>query len=95
MLAWLDKFKQVGDVAVNFDPQHAALPWAGIRLLLEVSREHTRPSDLFLPLKCSMMALSSVKGRSGDEGMGMGRWGWGDGNRPASTREMAHFYGSQ
>jgi hypothetical protein len=35
-LAWLDKFKQIGDVAVNFDPHHAALPWAGVRFLLEV-----------------------------------------------------------
>ena len=33
---WLDKFKQVGDVAANADPMHAGLPWAGIRLLLEV-----------------------------------------------------------
>jgi hypothetical protein len=38
-LAWLDKFKQVGDVAVNFDPHHAALPWAGVRLMLEVCRD--------------------------------------------------------
>ncbi len=28
VLAWLDKFTQVGDVAVKFDPLHAALPWA-------------------------------------------------------------------
>lgn len=33
---WLDRFKAVGDVAVNADPVHAGLPWAGIRLLLEV-----------------------------------------------------------
>jgi hypothetical protein len=36
ILAWLDKFKQVGDVAVQYDPQHFALPWAGVRFLLEV-----------------------------------------------------------
>ena len=29
-------FKEIGDVAVQFDPTHAALPWAGIRLLLQV-----------------------------------------------------------
>jgi hypothetical protein len=34
---WLDRFKQVGDVASNVDPVHVGLPWAGIRLLLEVS----------------------------------------------------------
>ena len=35
-LTLLDKFKQIGDVAVNFDPVHAALPWAGVRFLLQV-----------------------------------------------------------
>lgn len=33
---WLDRFKAVGDVAINADPVHAGLPWAGIRLLLQV-----------------------------------------------------------
>ena len=36
VMQWLDRFKQVGDIAVNADPIHAGLPWAGIRLLLEV-----------------------------------------------------------
>jgi hypothetical protein len=35
----IDIFKQVGDAAVQYDPVHAALPWAGIRFVLEV-REH-------------------------------------------------------
>lgn len=34
---WLDRFKAVGDIAVNAAPIYAGLPWAGIRLLLEVS----------------------------------------------------------
>lgn len=33
---WLDRFKPVGDVVANVDPIHVGLPWAGIRLLLEV-----------------------------------------------------------
>lgn len=36
IIVWVDKFKQVGDIAVNFDPVHASLPWAGIRFFLEV-----------------------------------------------------------
>lgn len=36
VILWLDRFKHVGDIAVNVDPIHAGLPWAGIRLLLEV-----------------------------------------------------------
>jgi hypothetical protein len=33
---WLEKVKQVGDIVTSFDPVHAALPWAGARLLLTV-----------------------------------------------------------
>jgi hypothetical protein len=36
IIFWLSKFKEVGDVAVNFDPMHASLPWAGVRFLLQV-----------------------------------------------------------
>jgi len=36
VVRWLDRFKQVGDIAANVDPMHAGLPWAGIRFLLEV-----------------------------------------------------------
>lgn len=35
---WLEKVQQVGDAIVQFDPVHAALPWAGARFLLMVSR---------------------------------------------------------
>lgn len=33
----LNKFVAVGDVAVSFDPVHAALPWAAVRFVLVVS----------------------------------------------------------
>lgn len=36
VINWLNKFKAVGDIIVQFDPIHAALPWAGFRLLLQV-----------------------------------------------------------
>lgn len=36
IVVWLEKFQAIGDVAVNFDPMHAALPWAGVRFLLQV-----------------------------------------------------------
>ena len=36
IVKWIDIFKQVGDAAVQYDPVHAALPWAGIRFLLQV-----------------------------------------------------------
>ncbi|KAI1526347.1 hypothetical protein PtrSN001A_009972 [Pyrenophora tritici-repentis] len=37
IIRWVDTFKQVGDAAVQYDPGHASLPWAGIRFLLQVA----------------------------------------------------------
>lgn len=34
---WIDIFKQVGDVVVQYNPMHAALPWAGIRFVLQIA----------------------------------------------------------
>lgn len=36
ILQWVEKYKPVGDIAMQYDPVHAALPWAGIRFLLQV-----------------------------------------------------------
>ncbi|KAL8953349.1 MAG: hypothetical protein Q9222_000811 [Ikaeria aurantiellina] len=35
MVSWINKFKEVGDVAVYYDPAHAALPWAAVRFVLQ------------------------------------------------------------
>lgn len=37
IIRWVEYFKVVGDVAVQYDPIHASLPWAGVRFLLKVS----------------------------------------------------------
>ena len=36
LIGWIAKFKEVGDIAVQYDPVHAALPWAGVRFILLV-----------------------------------------------------------
>ncbi|KAI0126034.1 hypothetical protein BJ170DRAFT_458596 [Xylariales sp. AK1849] len=36
IVVWLNRFKEVGDVAVSFDPTHAALPWAAFRFVLQI-----------------------------------------------------------
>ena len=36
MVMWIRKFQEVGDMAVQYDPVHAALPWAGVRFFLQV-----------------------------------------------------------
>lgn len=42
IIRWIDIFKQVGDAAAQYDPVHTALPWAGIRFVLQVrvARSH-------------------------------------------------------
>lgn len=39
MANWVKKFVAVGDMAVQYDPVHAALPWAAVRFFLQVGRE--------------------------------------------------------
>ncbi|KAJ4181013.1 hypothetical protein NW755_011305 [Fusarium falciforme] len=34
-ITWLNKFKEVGDIIVQYDPGHAALPWAATRFILQ------------------------------------------------------------
>ena len=36
ILRWVDTFKRIGDIIAQYDPLHAALPWAGFRFLLQV-----------------------------------------------------------
>jgi hypothetical protein len=36
VISWIQKFKDIGDIVVQYDPSHAALPWSGIRFLLQV-----------------------------------------------------------
>jgi len=33
---WINKFIAIGDTIVQYDPGHAALPWAAVRLVLQV-----------------------------------------------------------
>ena len=36
IVVWINRFKEIGDIVVQYDPGHAALPWAGLRFLLVV-----------------------------------------------------------
>ncbi len=40
LVKWLQRFKEIGDIAVQYDSVHAALPWAGVRFLIEVRYVH-------------------------------------------------------
>ena len=50
MVKSVNKFKEIGDVAVQYDPSHAALPWVGVRMVLQVrgSLRTTRFADFNL-----------------------------------------------
>lgn len=41
MITWIKTFEKVGSTAVQYDPVHAALPWAGIRFILQVCEPHS------------------------------------------------------
>lgn len=49
MADWLDKFKAFGDMAMNVDPVHAALPWAAFRFILQVGYLQLPYSNLHSP----------------------------------------------
>lgn len=34
---WIQKFREVGDIAVQYDTANASLPWAAVRLVLQIS----------------------------------------------------------
>jgi hypothetical protein len=36
VVEWVNSFKEAGDNAMQYDPGHAALPWAGVRFFLQV-----------------------------------------------------------
>ncbi|KAL2835343.1 hypothetical protein BJY01DRAFT_252764 [Aspergillus pseudoustus] len=48
IVKWIQHFKHIGDVAVQYDPAHASLPWAGIRFLLNVLVSDFNTAELIL-----------------------------------------------
>ncbi|KAI0186445.1 hypothetical protein F4808DRAFT_128352 [Astrocystis sublimbata] len=45
---WINHFKAVGDTLVQYDAAHAALPWAGLRFVLQVCVDHFETHDFLL-----------------------------------------------
>jgi hypothetical protein len=45
MSGWINRFKEVGDVAIQYDPGHAALPWAAVRFFLQVGQNPLQVRD--------------------------------------------------
>ncbi|KAI5857243.1 hypothetical protein BZA05DRAFT_332021, partial [Tricharina praecox] len=48
VLLWVDRFKEIGDIIVQYDPGHAALPWAGFRFLLKLCLDKQETAEAIL-----------------------------------------------
>ncbi|KAI9733106.1 MAG: hypothetical protein M1834_003653 [Cirrosporium novae-zelandiae] len=57
---WINKFKEVGDAAVQYDPGHAALPWAVVRFLLQIA---VNDCETFGSMLESIESISSIVAR--------------------------------
>ncbi|KAI9684613.1 MAG: hypothetical protein M1822_005701 [Bathelium mastoideum] len=54
---WLKKFKAIGDVVVQYDPAYSALPWAGVRFILQVAVNYT---DIFSSILLGVKKVSRL-----------------------------------
>lgn len=57
LILWIAKFKEVGDIAVQFDPVHAGLPWAALRFLLQAA---VNDIEIFKALAESLETVSRL-----------------------------------
>lgn len=59
IVRWIEKFKDTGDIIIQYDPGHAALPWAAVRFLLRIAVSEVQ---LFAVLveDCKFQNLPSV-----------------------------------
>ncbi|PVI02012.1 hypothetical protein DM02DRAFT_316596 [Periconia macrospinosa] len=62
MAGWINRFKEVGTVAVQYDPLHGALPWAAFVFLLNVTLGDVQ---LFASLVTDLESIAFVLYRCG------------------------------
>jgi hypothetical protein len=67
----LIQFKEIGDTIIQYDPGHAALPWAGVRLLLNVS-------CVFLSIKLALVSDGTIQTDCCERQLELPRYGRGD-----------------
>ncbi|EXF84740.1 hypothetical protein CFIO01_13630, partial [Colletotrichum fioriniae PJ7] len=60
IIKWINCFKAVGDTAVQYDPAHAALPWAAVRFVLQAA---VNDVELFNSLAENLEVLSRLISR--------------------------------
>lgn len=50
LVGWIMKFKELGDIAIQYDPVHTAVPWAGVRLILHFVALYIAPTVIRVKL---------------------------------------------
>ncbi|PVH80192.1 hypothetical protein DL98DRAFT_208852 [Cadophora sp. DSE1049] len=63
MVTWIEKIKGIGDTIVQYDPGHAALPWAAARLFLQTALNDVQTNGAMLDgleLVFNLIAKSEV-----------------------------------
>jgi hypothetical protein len=64
VITWANKFIQIGDTIMQYDPGHAALPWAGIRLMLQIAVSDSQTMGAMsegIELVSSLITLCAVQ----------------------------------
>jgi hypothetical protein len=61
ILHWINRFKQIGDSVMQYDPGHAALPWAGVRFLLQVIADAWWHLRIFYKTHSVQIAISDTE----------------------------------
>ena len=59
VVKWIDLFKQIGDCVVQYDPGRAALPWAGVRFLLQVGKLSVNDNEKNHPKLVKVIVLEA------------------------------------
>lgn len=52
---WIEKFKEVGDIAFQFDPSHATIPWIAVKAILQVRISYTEMRAIKIRMLTVMM----------------------------------------
>lgn len=60
MAGWIKRYKEVGTISVQYDPLHAALPWAAFVFLLEVTLGDVQ---LFASLATDLESIAFILSR--------------------------------
>lgn len=60
VIAFIDKFKEIGSAAASADPVHAGLPWAGVCVILKFAVVERRQMDILMGGMATVLSVKSI-----------------------------------